>query len=143
MKSVITSSLVGLACVSSLGACAAGAISADREALPARAHVQLDLVPHPDTVQVIPAALSPQLPSVDRLASQVRARFGDAMSAAVDLCVSPEGRVTRAALVESKGSAALDAAIVHDAAAWQFAAMPGPAALRSCQRAQLTYHPAP
>lgn len=106
------------------------------------ARIELDLAaPAPDRAP-FPAAIDPTMPSVDRIAHQLRYELGDAIHAALDLCVAPDGRVTKVALVEPTKHEAIDAAILRDAREWQFASRPGSTAastLQTCERASLTY----
>jgi TonB family protein len=106
------------------------------------ARIELDLAaPAPDRAP-FPAALEPTMPSVDRVAHQLRFELGDAVQASLDLCVAPDGRVTNVALVDSTRHEALDAAILRDAREWQFASRPGSTAtanLQTCERASLKY----
>lgn len=130
MKSVLLLVLVS-ACASTTGVL-------DRDVAP-RTGVQLSLVPAPDAEQVIPAAIDPRLPSVDRMATKVRYEIGDTITAELSLCVSPDGNVTDVALAGSTGLSDLDTAILDDVRAWQFAELPGASTLRTCQRTTLAY----
>ena len=121
-----------------LVACATDATTFDRETAP-RAKVRLDLSPHASTNAVFPKALDPTLPSVDRISRQVRARLGDVVVASLELCVSPAGHVTDVKLLGSSSFDAFDAAVLRDARTWQFAAIPGPDHVQSCERATLRY----
>ena len=121
------------ACVSTTGVL-------DREVAP-RTDVRLSLVPsEPDTVRVIPTAIDPRLPSVDRLATRIRYEIGSTVIADLSLCVNPYGNVTDVALARTTGLAEVDAAIIDDIHTWQFAELPGSSSsLRTCQRATLAY----
>lgn len=133
--------LLALALVSSLAACAATSTQStlDRDTTP-RAKVQLDLAATSDATQpAFPAALAPEVPSVDRLAHTIRAALGSTATAELDLCVSPAGTVTKVELARSSSLPELDAALLHDARAWQFASMPGPDSVQSCRRATIAY----
>ena len=88
-----------------------------------------------------PEAIAPSLPSVDRMGARVRAALGDTATAAVQLCVSPAGHVTKVDLLESSTFEAFDAALLKDARAWQFTKLPGPTTLQTCSRAIVSYHP--
>lgn len=107
-----------------------------------RAKIELELAaPAPDRAP-FPAALEPTMPSVDRIAYQLRYELGDTILASLDLCVAPDGRVTEVALVTPTRHAQLDAAILHDAREWQFASQPGSTAtakVQTCERASLKY----
>ena len=123
----------------SLAACATtGATTLDRDAAP-RAKVKLDLAATgADTV--FRAALDPQLPSVDRIARAVRLNLGATASAELDLCITPAGGVKHLRLVRGSSYTAFDQALLRDAAAWQFASLPGPDTVMSCSRATIAYH---
>jgi TonB family protein len=110
----------------------------DREVAP-RTGVQLSLVPADDAAQVIPAAIDPRLPRVDRMATRVRYEVGESITAELALCVNPSGNVIDVSLAQSTGLSDLDTAIVDDVRAWQFAELPGDASLRTCQRTTLAY----
>ena len=130
MKSVLLLVLVS-ACASTTGVL-------DRDVAP-RTGVQLSFVPAPDAEQVIPAAIDPRLPSVDRMATKVRYEIGETITAELSVCVSPDGNVTDVALAGSTGLSDLDTAIIDDVRAWQFAELPGASTLRTCQRTTLAY----
>lgn len=119
-------------------ACASTTGVMDRDVAP-RTGVQLALVPVADAVQVIPAAIDPRLPSVDRMATRIRYEIGSTVTAELSLCVNPDGNVTDVALIRTTGLAELDTAITDDVRAWQFAELPGASTLRTCQRATLAY----
>ena len=127
-----------VALVLMISACASTTSVLDRDVGP-RTGVQLSLVPARDAVQVIPDAIEPRLPRVDRMATKVRYELGDTITAELALCVNPAGTVTEVALTTSTGLSDLDAAILADAGAWQFAELPGDASLRTCQRTTLAY----
>lgn len=124
--------------VISLSACATAATGLDRETAP-RAKVQLDFSTEGRSDAVFPSAIEPALPSVDRMARQIRAELGEAAVASINLCVSPAGKVTNIEILESSSSAAFDQAVLRDAKAWQFETMPGPATLQTCERARIKY----
>ena len=130
MKSVLLLSL--------LSACASTTGVMDRDVAP-RTGMQLTLVPVADAVQVIPAAIDPRMPTVDRMATQIRYEIGNTVTAELSLCVNPKGDVTDVALTRTTGLSDLDTAIVDDVRAWQFAELPGASTLRTCQRATLAY----
>ncbi len=141
MKSVLISTIaIGLGL--GLGACATtGASALDREPH-AGSRVQLDLVPHADATRVFPAAIDPRLPSADRLSHQIFSELGDAASIEVKLCVVPEGSVSSVEVLSSSRLAAFDDSVMADAMHWRFAPRPGPATVRTCERATITYRPA-
>ena len=122
----------------SLSACATSTMGLDRES-GHRTGVELQLAMPHDASRVFPAAIEPSLPGADRLAHQIRMRFGDVVATDLDLCVSPHGDVASATLPVSTGFGALDAALVRDASTWKFEAMPGPDGVKSCARARLVY----
>jgi TonB family protein len=136
MKSIV---VVGVVVGLGLGACASSTAMFDREAPAPRTGVQLSLIPSADATQVIPEALDPRLPRVDRMATQVRYELGESITAELSLCVNPDGNVTEVALARSTGMSALDTAIIDDVRGWQFAELPGTPTLRTCQRAALAY----
>jgi TonB family protein len=53
--------------------------------------------------------------------------------------VSPQGAVTDVKLLEASALPAFDTAVLRDARAWRFTAMPGPASVQTCERATLRY----
>jgi TonB family protein len=103
--------------------------------------VKLDLVPHADASRMFPAAIDPRLPRADRLATQIRAELGDTASLEVRLCVAPQGTVQSVELLRGSSLAAFDQSVIADAMSWQFEALPGPAGVKTCERATITYHP--
>lgn len=121
-----------------LASCASTTNALDRDVTP-RTGVQLSLVPVADAVPVIPAAIDPRLPRVDRMATQLRYEIGSSVVAELSLCVSPTGDVTEVALARTTGLSDLDTAIVDDVRAWRFAELPGDSSLRTCQRTTLAY----
>lgn len=107
-----------------------------------RSKIELDLSVQADERSVFPAAKEPRLPSVDRIAHQVRARLGDEVVASIELCVAANGKVSKVSLLEGSSYEPFDAAIVRDAREWQFASMPGATAatkLQTCERAKVKY----
>jgi TonB family protein len=134
MKSVMLSAILFSACATT------GTPTMDRETH-AGSRVQLDLVPHADAARVFPAAIDPRLPSADRLAHQIRAELGESASLEVKLCVAPEGKVSSVEVLRGSNLAAFDQSVIADAMSWQFAALPGPESVRTCERATITYRP--
>lgn len=122
-----------------LFACATTGRSLDPNVAGDRARVQLDLAPSDTAAPAFPAALEPAVPSVDRIASSVRAALGSVATAELDLCVAPSGRVAKVELARSSSYDAFDGALLRDAKDWQFAVMPGPATVQSCRRATVAY----
>jgi len=121
-------------------ACAAGGLNLMREtSSSAKVQFSTDAVTISSAPRAFPRPIEPALPDVDRMAHQIRARFGDDATAALDLCVSPAGRVTKVALARKSSFDAFDRAVLRDVARWQFAAMPGPASLEVCDRATIAY----
>ena len=108
-----------------------------------RASVRLDLsaMPADGAVAMTPAARSPKLPTVDRMAQQIRFELGETARAAVEMCITPEGRVARVALLESSKLAAFDQALLRDTAEWQFAPLPGPSTISHCRAMKIEYRP--
>lgn len=122
-------------------ACATGRTIVAEHDAPTPARVHLALARQADTAAVFPTAIAPTLPRVDRIGREVRGTLGDRATAAIDLCVSAAGNVTKVALVESSSFAQFDKALLADLERWQFAAMPGPDSLQTCERAKITYRP--
>lgn len=125
-------------------ACATtGTTTMDREPS-SRAKVTLDLSPSTEERAVFPAHASeePRLPSVDRIAHQVRAQLGDVATLSIELCVGASGKVTKVAMLEGTSYEPFNAAVVRDIEQWQFASMPGATAqpaLQTCERAKVKY----
>ena len=92
-------------------------------------------------MQLLPQAIDPQLRSADRLARTIDAQLGQQASVDVRLCVTPAGRVASATLARGSSLDTFDAAVLSDVQAWQFAAMPGPESLQSCELATIVYRP--
>ena len=129
-----------------LSACAtgrtttSGGLVAERDNTPS-ARVHLEFPGQADTAAVFPTAIAPALPSVDRIGREVRGTLGEIASAQIDLCVSPAGKVTKAALVQGSSFSDFDQALLRDVEGWRFASMPGPASLQTCERAKISYRP--
>jgi TonB family protein len=137
MKSVLTSVFL----LAGFGACATtSTLNVEREE-PASSSVQLDLVPHTDATRTFPAVVAARLPTADRLASQIRYELGESASVDVRLCVAAGGSVESIAITRGSNLPAFDDSVIADASSWQFAAMPGPATLRTCEQATITYRP--
>ncbi len=93
-----------------LGACASGETSMSRgPATPAVLTGQAELVP-----------VDPRLPSADRHLSAIRQDAGDAVSALVRVCVTPDGHVDKVNLLHRSASRTYDTALLSDLAEWQF-----------------------
>jgi TonB family protein len=135
---------VKLAIVSfSLAACATTGTGVSHDNAQ-RTGIHLDLsAPSPDeATHAFPAALDPRVPSVDRMAHALKARYGaTTMTATLDLCVAPDGHVTKISIAEGSSYDAFDHALLRDVAAWQFASLPGPTSVQSCRRATIAYRP--
>lgn len=121
--------------------CASHATTMESREPTTHARVQLDLAAPADERAVFPQLEEPRLPSVDRIAHQVRAQLGDEVIAAIELCVAADGHVTKVALLESTSSEAVDNAVLRDIEDWKFSAMPGAsvATLQTCERAKVRY----
>lgn len=133
--------LPALALLSCFGACATtSTLHADRDE-PSGSSVRLDLVPHADATRAFPEVVAVRLPTADRLAGPIRHELGDTASVEVRLCVAAAGRVESIAITRSSNLPAFDDSVMTDAKSWQFAAMPGPATLRTCEHATITYRP--
>lgn len=125
-----------------LGACATTGLPGERDAAAPRAGIRLDLAGAPDTAAspVFPSAVDPKVPTVDRMSHALRARYGATeMTAALDLCVAPDGHVTKLALAKSSTYEPFDNALLADAADWKFSALPGPASVEACRTATIAY----
>ena len=123
-------------------ACATTGTTMDTREPAMRSKVELDLSVQADERSVFPAAKEPRLPSVDRIAHQVRARLGDEAVASIELCVAADGKVAKVSLLEGTSYEPFNAAVVRDAHEWQFASMPGASAgakLQTCERAKVKY----
>jgi TonB family protein len=134
MKSVMLSAILFTACATT------GTPTLDRETHTG-SRVQLDLVPHADATRVFPQAIDPRLPTADRVAHQIRAELGDSASIEVKLCVAPEGTVASVEVLRGSTMSVFDQSVIADAMRWQFAALPGPDSVRTCERATITYRP--
>ena len=98
-------------------ACATTGTTMESREPASHARIELELAaPAPDRAP-FPAAIAPTMPSVDRVAHQLRFELGDAILASLDLCVAPDGRVTEVALLSRRGTQH-DAAILRDAREW-------------------------
>jgi TonB family protein len=124
-----------------LGACATTTIGGLDRGSSSPSSVRLDLVPHADATRTFPAVIAARLPTADRLAAQIRYELGEAASVDVRLCVAAAGRVESIAITRSSNLPAFDDSVIADASTWQFAALPGPATLRTCEHATITYRP--
>jgi len=143
MTSSVLSSSVSLALGSLiLGACAAGSVATPRDTTSgARVHLDLAVRPTAEASRTFPEVVAASLPSADRSARQIRHELGETASVEVQLCVAASGQVDSIAITRSSNLAAFDAAVIADARSWRFAATPGPEALRTCERATITYRP--
>jgi TonB family protein len=133
---------LGLLSALLLSACATTGSTMETREPAARATVELDLTATAQERAVFPQAQAPRLPSVDRIARDIRARLGDHAIASIELCVAADGHVTKVSLVEGSGYDAFDVAMLRDAEEWQFASLPGATAkqpLQTCERAKVKY----
>jgi hypothetical protein len=103
-------------------------------------HLNLNAVDADAATPAFPSLVERTVPTVDRMAHAVRARLGTIAVAQLELCVAPDGHVTKAAVTRGSGYAAFDTALQTDAAAWQFASMPGPSNVKSCRFTTVAYH---
>jgi hypothetical protein len=92
-------------------------------------------------LQITPSPIDPRMPSVDRLASRIRAELGTTASTDLHVCVRPSGKVASVTLVGGSAMPDFDLAMVKDASAWQFTSMPGPDTLQTCRTVTIAYHP--
>lgn len=124
-----------------LSACATAGLPHNADPLAPRARVELDFhaAATDDARVVLPIALDPKLPSIDKIAPQLRYELGDEAQATLRLCVTPAGNVTSATITHGSSSPAFDDALIHDLMSWRFAATPGPANLQSCRVATVVY----
>lgn len=124
----------------SLSACVSTGTLIPGETSP-RTGVKLEITASTDEASPsFPDALDTSVRSVDRMAHAIKARYGaTTMLAKLDLCVAPDGHITKVALAEKSTYDAFDHALVRDAAAWQFASLPGPNSVESCRRATVEY----
>jgi len=122
-------------------ACATGGATLDRELGP-HAAVRFEVKAADESDARFPAAKNPRLPSADHLADVIKSRLGGTASADVWLCVAPDGHVQGLSLVRGSSLAAFDAAVLHDAADWQFSGNTFASSLRTCGTATISYRPA-
>jgi TonB family protein len=80
----------------------------------------------------------PERRSEARLPTADRRQLGS-HTAAVRLCVSPDGSVRSTDLIRSSGSAAFDAALAEDLARWQYEPYAAPADLKVCDQVTVSY----
>lgn len=123
-----------------LAGCATTTTALERDDAP-RASIRLDLLPHADASRTFPSVIAARLPTADRLASQIRFELGDRAAVGVRLCVAATGSVESITVLRSSTLPTFDDSVIADAAHWQFEAFPGPATLRSCEDAIVTYQP--
>jgi len=123
-----------------LAACAAGGVHIDVDSTP-HAMPQLSLHAIVPTTRVARLPVAPEMPNTDRLANQIRHVLGGQAVADVKLCVRPSGKTVSVELVGGSALPAFDQAVVRDALAWQFAAIPGPDSVQSCEVVAITYRP--
>jgi len=126
----------------SFAACATTGQFTSEPAAP-RTGLQLDLSAQGDlATDAFPEAVETRVRSVDRMAHAIKARYGaTTLTAVLDLCVAPDGHITKIAIAEGSTYDAFDHALLQDAAAWQFASLPGPTSVQSCRRATVAYRP--
>ena len=125
-----------------LSACATGGLTTIDRDTATHAKIQFQAAAVADGLRsAFPKAIEPALPSVDRLAYHIRARTADDLVAAVNLCVSPAGRVTKVSLVRASSFAPFDGALLRDLESWRFAELPGPQSLEVCNEATISYRP--
>lgn len=124
----------------SLTACAAGGFHVDVDST-SHAMPQLSLHAIDLTTRIARVPTAPETPNTDRLANQIRHVFGSQAVTEVKLCVRPSGKTVSVELVGGSALLAFDQAVVRDALAWQFAAIPGPDSVQSCELVAITYRP--
>jgi len=104
------------------------------------AGVSLDLsAPAQGAVAVVSTAIDTKVPNVDQIGRRVRFELGDTARAKLEMCIKPDGRVARVALLETSRLAAFDQALLRDATDWQFAALPGPSTIEHCRPVNIEY----
>jgi len=123
------------------GCASTGALHLDGESSAPHARVTLAPLTADETVHVVPHAIEPMLPSADHVSRAIIANLGAEASVDVRYCVSPAGRVVSAELARTSSYEPFDQAVMHDIVGWQFAAQPGPEALKTCQAATIIYRP--
>ena len=139
MNNYLVGSIISLVSISAAG-CATAPLHLAADGAGSRARAQLDLSVAAEAGGAqFPAAIEPALPSVDRIAHQVRGALGEVARATLDLCVAPVGAVTKVALVHGSSFDRYDAALLRDAQGWRFGATPGPATVQSCGRVTVSY----
>jgi TonB family protein len=131
----VLSVLMFSACASS------GTLGIDPQTSSPHARVSLQTPAADETKQLFPQAIDPQLPSADRLARVIDARLGEQASVAVRFCVTPAGHVASATLERSSTLPLFDDAVLADVQDWQFAALPGPDTVKSCEITTIVYRP--
>ena len=137
-----------LLATSALSALALSAGCATTSSMPARdigtvtgAHLSLDTRSNDDAVATFPARLSPAaLPGADRLANRIAIEGGRQVTAAVKLCVAPDGKVDKVDLLTSSGVDDYDRAVVDGMTSWRYAAYAAPTSLHVCERVDVSYH---
>lgn len=124
-------------------ACATTGLPLDRAAASSGSRVTLDFTAHDtaDARATFPAAIDPRLPTADRIAPRIHTVLGDTATAAVKLCVAPSGKVSSVELEQGSSMDAFDRAMMTDIAAWQFAELPGPDRVKTCERFTISYRP--
>lgn len=137
MKTIIISAALLGACATTTGTTTTSTFERGHTG----SRVELSLAPHADATRVFPQAIDARLPGADRLATEIRTELGDAASVDVRLCVAPEGSVSSIEVLRGSNLAAFDQSVIADAMRWQFAALPGPANVRTCEQATITYRP--
>src|SRR5262245_26266980 len=123
-----------------LAACAAGGFHVDVDSTP-HAMPRLSLHAADPTTRLARVPIAPETPNTDRLANQIRHVLGSEAVTEIKLCVRPSGKTVSVELVGGSALPAFDQAVVRDALAWQFAAIPGPDSVQSCELVAITYRP--
>ena len=128
-----------------LAACAAGGFHVDVDGAP-RAKPRLDLgalatAATDNAAWVNRTPLDLDMPNTGRLTNQIRAVLGANAVTEIKMCIRPSGKVASVELVGGSALPAFDQAVVRDALAWQFAAIPGPETVQSCELVTIAYRP--
>ena len=80
-----------------------------------------------------------RLPAADRLNHRIHAERGGSITAAVRLCVAPDGKVSDVAIKRSSGMPAFDRAVTSGVTAWSYARYDAPAGTQVCETMSVKY----
>lgn len=79
------------------------------------------------------------IPGAERMARWIDLEHGGAVSAAIRICVAPNGMVGDVDLLTSSGMAEFDEAVLRTAANWQYTRFDAPKETLLCQKATVAY----